>query len=126
MMLAKYAPKTLEQKIGYLVEECGEVLAAVGKTQRWGFESWNPELPKHERETNREWILRELVDLERAIDLVRCGIIALTEGAPMRYRPLSAEERNIMEHATAWGHKSNPLYRNRYVIDPDCDSWGSS
>jgi hypothetical protein len=43
----------------------------------------------------------------------------------MRYRPLSAEERNIMEHATAWRHKSNPLYRNRYVIDPDCDSWGT-
>jgi len=70
-MKPQYKPRTLEQKLGYLTEECGEVLAAVGKTQRWGLESVNPELPPEEQETNREWILRELTDLERAIGFVR-------------------------------------------------------
>lgn len=69
-MIPRYAPKTLEQKLGYLVEECGEVLAAVGKTQRWGLESCNPE-PGASRETNREWIIRELHDLEQAIKIIR-------------------------------------------------------
>lgn len=69
-MNPQYFPRTTEQKLGYLVEECGEVLAAVGKTQRWGLDSSNPE-PGASRETNREWILRELDDLERAILLVR-------------------------------------------------------
>lgn len=70
-MKAEYEPKTLEQKLGYLVEECGEVMAGVGKTLRWGIDSSNPELPKEERETNRAWILRELVDLEGAIQRVK-------------------------------------------------------
>lgn len=66
-----YMPETDEQKIGYLVEECGEVLAAIGKSIRWGLEGVNPELSAQKQETNREWILRELRDLTRAIRLVR-------------------------------------------------------
>ena len=69
-----YEPKTLAGKLGYLVEECAEVLAAVGKTQRWGLESFNPEVPPEKRETNREWILREMLDLERAIGMVRAAL----------------------------------------------------
>ena len=61
----------MSQKFGYLVEECGEVQAAVGKTIRWGLDSYNPELPEEERETNREWVLRELKDLEQAIKIVK-------------------------------------------------------
>lgn len=70
-MKPQYEPKTTEQALGYLVEECGEVLAAVGKTQRWGLTSTNIELPIEEQETNRDWILRELRDLELAIERVR-------------------------------------------------------
>ncbi|KKN37359.1 hypothetical protein LCGC14_0764200 [marine sediment metagenome] len=70
----KYYPKTIQQKLGYLVEECGEVQAAVGKALRWGLESYNPDLPEEERETNREWILRELKDLEQAISIVKGGL----------------------------------------------------
>lgn len=66
-----YVPKTLLQKLAYLAEEAGEVVSAVGKTIRWGTESSNPELPPEQRETNRDWILRELVDLERAIRFAR-------------------------------------------------------
>lgn len=65
-----YKPQTEKQKLGYLVEECGEVMAAVGKTLRWGLASSNPELPKDKQETNREWILRELKDLKEAIIIV--------------------------------------------------------
>lgn len=76
-MKPQYMPKTLPATLGYLVEECGEVLAAVGKTQRWGPDSFNPELPETDpyhvtggRETNRQWILREMRDLSLAIALV--------------------------------------------------------
>jgi NTP pyrophosphatase (non-canonical NTP hydrolase) len=67
----QYEPKTFEAKLGYLVEECGEVLAATGKTIRWGPDSVNPEIPVEEQETNRDWLLRELKDLTRAIRYAR-------------------------------------------------------
>ena len=66
-----YETKTNEQKMAHLVEECGEVMAAVGKSLRWGLNSVNPELPVSEQETNRDWILRELADLELAISNVK-------------------------------------------------------
>jgi NTP pyrophosphatase (non-canonical NTP hydrolase) len=72
-MKLKYLPRTLETKLSYLVEECGEVLAAVGKTQRWTLFSVNPE-PGASKETNADWILRELDDLELAISLARSAI----------------------------------------------------
>lgn len=70
-MKPQYKPETDEQKLGYFVEECGEALAAVGKTLRWGLDGVNPELPEEEQETNRRWVLRELRDLTRAIRYVR-------------------------------------------------------
>ena len=66
-MKKQYEPKTITQALGYLVEEAGEVQAAIGKSIRWGLDSTNPELPPKERETNGRWILRELLDLEGAI-----------------------------------------------------------
>lgn len=69
-MKPQYVPKTKDQKIGYLIEECGEVQAALGKTVRWGMMSFNPELDVREREFNYEWISRELQDLKRAIYIV--------------------------------------------------------
>lgn len=70
-MKPEYEPKTLPQKLGYLVEECGEVLAAAGKTIRWGLSSVNPELPPEQQETNVDWLLREMDDLGLALDLAR-------------------------------------------------------
>lgn len=66
----QYEPKTEAQVLGYLVEECGEVLAAAGKSQRWGLDSTNPELPIADQEPNRTWLWRELQDLKAAIDRV--------------------------------------------------------
>ena len=69
----EYTPMTIDGKLGSLVEECGEVLAAAGKTIRCGSDSfnWNPELPEEKQETNKEWLLRGLVDLERAIRVIK-------------------------------------------------------
>jgi NTP pyrophosphatase (non-canonical NTP hydrolase) len=66
-MKEQYRPTTVEAKLGWVTEECGEVLAAIGKTNRWGLNSVNPELPRAQQETNRAWILRELGDLKEAI-----------------------------------------------------------
>jgi len=70
-MKPQYEPKTITQALGYLVEEAGEVQAAVGKSIRWGLDSVNPELPPAEQEANGYWILRELRDLEGAIKRAR-------------------------------------------------------
>lgn len=66
-----YAPRSADQKLACLIEECGEVLAAAGKALRWGLESVNPELPTDQQETNRDWLLREMADLELALKNVR-------------------------------------------------------
>lgn len=75
-MKPQYEPKTTVQKLGYVVEECGEVLSAIGKAQRHGLENFNPEIPILSRETNRDWILRELNDLDYAVELLRKDLIA--------------------------------------------------
>lgn len=67
-MKPQYEPQTREQFYGYLIEECGEVLAAAGKTLRWGELSYNPELPRAQREYNIEWLRREMADLRGAMD----------------------------------------------------------
>ncbi len=77
-MKPEYEPKTLEAILGKLVEECGEVQAACGKTLRFGLESTNPELPPEKRETNRAWILRELRDLRWAMLKVEVALGAAT------------------------------------------------
>jgi hypothetical protein len=63
----QYEPKTRGQFYGYLIEECGELMAAAGKTLRWGEDSFNPEIPAEQREDNIDWLLRELKDLKGAI-----------------------------------------------------------
>jgi len=53
--------------LGKFIEECGEALAAAGKTVRFGWGCWNPLLPENERETNEDWLRREVADLKEAI-----------------------------------------------------------
>jgi len=68
----KYLQRGFNKQLAHVVEECGEVLAAAGKTQRWGRDSYNPELPVSEQETNNDWLLRELKDLKQAIERLEC------------------------------------------------------
>jgi NTP pyrophosphatase (non-canonical NTP hydrolase) len=66
----RFLQKGFDKQLSHLIEECGEVLAAAGKTQRWGRKSTNPLLPIAERESNEAWLLRELQDLKLAIQRV--------------------------------------------------------
>ena len=70
----RYFPRTVTARLGLLIEECGEVLAAAGKSVRFGLDSYNPELRAADREINRDWLLREIVDLERALAIARESI----------------------------------------------------
>ena len=71
-MQDRYRSVTVQQAMGHVVEECGEACQAIGKAQRWGLDSRNPELGDSTSETNSEWIERELVDLiEAAMELRR-------------------------------------------------------
>lgn len=72
-----YTPTNAEAALAHLVEECGEVLAAAGKTFRFGPNSVNLELPAAEQETNLAWLLREMADLDRAMLVFRSQIDAL-------------------------------------------------
>lgn len=64
----KYMRPGLEFAMGKAIEETGEFLAAIGKTQRWGWYSVNPELKPADQETNLAWVRREMEDLRGALD----------------------------------------------------------
>lgn len=71
---SKYLQKGFEKQLAHVVEECGEVLAAAGKTLRWGRDSIDPtkrEGDDHFEETNAEWLLREMDDLTAAMARLR-------------------------------------------------------
>jgi len=65
---------SVDKALAHLVEETGEVLAAAGKTMRFGLDSYNPLLPAAEWETNKQWLLREIDDLKLAITQVEIEI----------------------------------------------------
>jgi len=58
--------KNKGKALGKFIEECGECLAAAGKTIRFGWQSFNPE-DFSTRERNEAWLRREIADLEEAI-----------------------------------------------------------
>lgn len=64
----KYIQKGFDKTLAHFIEECGECLAAAGKTQRWGLESVNPELSPEQQETNKDWLIREIKDLKSVIN----------------------------------------------------------
>ena len=70
-------PNNLNFCLAHVAEEAGEVIAAIGKTLRWGPDGANPELPDDQRETNADWVRREIADLKGAIErLERFGDFA--------------------------------------------------
>lgn len=56
-----------DKQLAHAIEECGEFLAAAGKTQRWGPWSVNPLLPACNQETNLVWLKREMDDVIQAL-----------------------------------------------------------
>ena len=66
-----FLQKGFNKQLSHVIEECGEVLAAAGKLQRWGKDSFNPITGG---ETNIDWLKRELDDLENAIQRLKFTI----------------------------------------------------
>lgn len=66
--------------LAHAAEEAGEVIAAIGKSLRWGLESVNPLLPPAEQETNRQWVRREMIDLRAALDRLEAELDAPEPG----------------------------------------------
>lgn len=64
----RFLQKGFTKQLAHVIEEAGEMLAAAGKTQRWGLKSFNPLAKYEERESNRKWLKRELIDLRDAIN----------------------------------------------------------
>ena len=64
----KYMRPGLTFAVGKTVEECGELCAALGKTIRWGWNSYNPELPSDKRVFNIDWVRAEMNDVREALD----------------------------------------------------------
>jgi hypothetical protein len=76
MTQAKYMRPGLSFAVGKAVEELGELQAALGKTLRWGWDSFNPELPVPQQERNRNWVVREIADVRGALDNLEAEIKA--------------------------------------------------
>jgi ribosomal protein L44E len=64
----RFLQNGFEKRLAYAIEECGEFLAAAGKTQRWGPKSVNPLLHPTVQETNIDWLKRELDDVRQALN----------------------------------------------------------
>lgn len=87
----RFLQRGFDKQLAHLVEECGEVLAAAGKTQRWGRDSVNPLIPDAEQETNEAWLRREMRDLRQSMDRLEATIDA--DNLTDRRARLLAEQR---------------------------------
>lgn len=85
-------------RLGKFIEECGEALAAAGKCVRFGMDAYNPLLPADKRESNREWLEREVNDLDEAIKLLRKSLHLEEPTAPTARTPEQLEQmaRNLL------------------------------
>ncbi len=85
---------SLNKRLAHAVEECGEFLAAAGKTQRFGGWSVNPLIPMEERIPNLLWLLNELMDLRAALE-------RLSSSLPREVPPNWEIERAAQKYAEA-------------------------
>lgn len=59
-----------EERLAVLAEECAEVIQAVGKILRHGYNRYNPTLPEMQQKPNRALLEKELGDLIWAISML--------------------------------------------------------
>lgn len=57
------------ERLAILAEECGEVVQAIGKILRHGYDSYHPDYPNGGN--NRSLLEKEIGDLSAAIDIMR-------------------------------------------------------
>ncbi len=82
----RYLQKGFNKQLSHVIEECGEVLSAAGKLQRWGKDSVNPLLSPEDQESNIDWLMREINDLEQTIarfknTVLEAGYVDLVESS---------------------------------------------
>ena len=65
MVHPEFAPKTFDDKITHLIEECGEVVVAAAKVKRFGLHNGLP--GREPFRTNKDDLLYEMMDLREAI-----------------------------------------------------------
>lgn len=82
---SRYMRPGLNFAVGKAIEESGELIAALGKTLRWGWMSVNPELPAERQETNMAWVVREIADVRGAIDNLEHEL-SLTQQGQIEFR----------------------------------------
>lgn len=82
MTQVKYMRPGLDFARGKVIEELGELQAALGKSLRWGWQSVNPDLPRSEQETNADWVRREMADVRGALDNLERELAAIPVGLP--------------------------------------------
>ena len=70
-MQSQYIQEGLQHARGRAIEECGELIAALGKSVRFGWLACNPELPADKQEANFEWVARELGDVMDALSRLK-------------------------------------------------------
>lgn len=62
------------EEVGEAMKDLGDLLAALGKTGRWGLHSVDPTVPPDKQETNRAWVRRALakakVELEDVLQTI--------------------------------------------------------
>jgi NTP pyrophosphatase (non-canonical NTP hydrolase) len=73
MVDSKYLQNGFDLRLSHLIEECGEVVHAAAKLQRWGPHSVNPKRPKGK--TNLEWLKSEINDLVLAVGRLEESIV---------------------------------------------------
>lgn len=71
---ARFLQDGFDKRLSHAMEECGEFIAAAGKTQRWGVWSVNPLLPEAEKVTNLRWLRDEIDDVRSALDRLEAAI----------------------------------------------------
>lgn len=121
---SKYMRPGLGFATGKLVEELGELQAAIGKTMRWGRESFNPELPVEQQETNANWIEREIDDVLGAIENYRqeAGTARTAATIPPAWRLIESAPRDgtrILATGFDWGRPTNPRHFAVVFWEPD-------
>jgi hypothetical protein len=79
-------PRDRNSRLFKLIEEMGELNAALGKAGRHGMLSVNPDLPVEQQETNAAWILREMDDVIAAVAACRPDVEDEIEAAQMAAR----------------------------------------
>lgn len=67
----RYMRPGLDFARGKMIEELGELQAALGKSIRWGWTSVNPELPPGKRVPNFAWVRAEMQDVRDALENLR-------------------------------------------------------